>query len=195
LSGGEKARASLLKLMLKGPNFLVLDEPTNHLDIASREALERALAGYDGTLLAVSHDRYFINKLATRTLFLTPKGVESCDGGYDEYLEKSLAARAAETAKPAPKTGNEYFAKKERASRLRRLEGEIARCEDSVTGCESKVGEIGRMLSDPVKASDYEEVLRLTALLAETEKQRDELIARWEELHRQYENLCLEGAL
>lgn len=195
LSGGEKARASLLKLMLKGPNFLVLDEPTNHLDIASREALEQALAGYDGTLLAVSHDRYFINKLATRTLFLTPSGVESCDGGYDEYLEKSLAARAADMAKPAPKTENDYFLKKERASRQRRLEGEIARCEKSITGCESRVSEIGCMLSDPAKASDYEEVLRLTALLTETEKQRDELITRWEDLHNQYEALCLEGEL
>ncbi len=91
LSGGERARVALLKLMLSKANFLLLDEPTNHLDIASREALESALLGYEGTLLMVSHDRYFINKLADRVLVMKENGIEECIGNYDDYLAREEA--------------------------------------------------------------------------------------------------------
>ena len=93
MSGGERARISLLKLMLQGSNFLLLDEPTNHLDAASREELEKTLADYSGTLLIISHDRYFINKLAHRVLVLTPDGVKEYLGNYDNYLERVRAAK------------------------------------------------------------------------------------------------------
>jgi len=86
LSGGEKAKLALLKLMLKRPNLLILDEPTNHLDIMSREALEQALSDYSGTIIAVSHDRYFINRLATNLLAFTADVVKEIDGNYDSYL-------------------------------------------------------------------------------------------------------------
>ena len=87
LSGGERAKIALLKIMLAKPNFLMLDEPTNHLDINSREVLEEALLNYDGTLLVVSHDRYFINKLSNKITHLTHDGAVSIDGNYDNYLE------------------------------------------------------------------------------------------------------------
>ncbi len=90
LSGGEKARLALLKLMLSGANFLILDEPTNHLDIKSREALERSFDTFDGTMLVVSHDRYFINRLATRVVRLHKDGVDSYDGNYDYYVEHRI---------------------------------------------------------------------------------------------------------
>ena len=88
LSGGEKAKVLLLKLMLSKANFLLLDEPTNHLDIASREALESALQGYEGTLFVISHDRYLINKIADRVYYLEPGGAEEYQGNYDAFLEK-----------------------------------------------------------------------------------------------------------
>ena len=97
LSGGERARVELVKLMLKSVNLLIMDEPTNHLDIESREALENALSDYDGTMIMVSHDRYFINKLADRILYLTPNGVESYRGDYDSFV-------ARETVKTEQKT-------------------------------------------------------------------------------------------
>ncbi len=103
LSGGERARLLLLTLMLARDNLLLLDEPTNHLDIASREALEEALSGYDGTLFIVSHDRYFINRMATRVLRLTGEGCVSVNGNYDDYAQRF--APPAQTKQPRPKTG------------------------------------------------------------------------------------------
>lgn len=93
LSGGERARVELVKLMLKSVNLLIMDEPTNHLDIESREALENALSDYDGTMIMVSHDRYFINKLADRILYLTPNGVESYSGDYDSFVARAKRLR------------------------------------------------------------------------------------------------------
>ena len=103
LSGGERARVELTKLMLKPANFLVMDEPTNHLDIESREALEKALSNYDGTMLMVSHDRYFINKLADRIIYMTENGITSYIGNYDDFTEKSAIVTQevkTETQKP-----------------------------------------------------------------------------------------------
>lgn len=94
MSGGERARVSLLKLMLKGSNFLLLDEPTNHLDASSREELEKTLLDYSGTMLIVSHDRYFINKIADRILLLTNNGVKEYLGNYDYYLERTTAEKS-----------------------------------------------------------------------------------------------------
>ncbi len=106
-SGGERARVALLKLMLGGYNFLLLDEPTNHLDAASREELENTLLHYDGTMLIVSHDRYFINKLATRVLELTPNGVQSYTGNYDDYMaHRAVTQQRTAAVKEKPKTNS-----------------------------------------------------------------------------------------
>lgn len=102
LSGGERARIAILKLMLSGANMLLLDEPTNHLDISSCEALENALLNYDGTLFVISHDRYLINKLADRIYYLTPDGVKEYRGSYDAYtLAAENAAQVRQEEKPA----------------------------------------------------------------------------------------------
>ncbi|MBP5605642.1 MAG: ABC-F family ATP-binding cassette domain-containing protein, partial [Ruminiclostridium sp.] len=135
LSGGEKARVALLKLMLSGCNFLLLDEPTNHLDINSREALEDALSGYGGTLFIISHDRYLINKIATRLYKLTPSGAQSIDGGYDDYLSATegaqvlSAAKTKELPESATAAKQDYNHRKEQASNLRKLTTRVTRAE------------------------------------------------------------------
>ena len=142
LSGGERARVQLLKLMLSGANLLLLDEPTNHLDIASREALERALEEYDGTMLIVTHDRYLADRLADRILYMTGEGVEEYIGGYTEFLSERArrAALAAERTPAAPEQeaaalrrterlprGRNARARSTRAGEVRRAEERIAR--------------------------------------------------------------------
>ena len=119
LSGGELARVELTKLLLQKVNFLIMDEPTNHLDIASREALESALYDYDGTMLMVSHDRYFINKLADRILYLTHDGIAAFDGNYDDYLENRQVLRAAEKPEEkAEEKGRDYKERKRKSGRF-----------------------------------------------------------------------------
>ena len=134
LSGGEKARVQLLKLMLSGANLLLLDEPTNHLDIASREALEQALEEYDGALLVVTHDRYLVNRLADRVLAMRQDGLYETIGGYDAYLEEKEAALkyAAEKSEAREERPNEYRAKKERQSAIARAKGAVSRAEAEV---------------------------------------------------------------
>ena len=180
-SGGERARVALLKLMLGKFNFLLLDEPTNHLDAFSREELEKTLSSYEGTMLIVSHDRYFINKLADRILELNPNGVREYLGSYDEYIEKkaqlSEAKPEEKTEKPVKKV-NDYKLKKEQQSRLRKARTKLAKCEEEIENTETEISEIEAALG----SSDYEELLRLTALLEEKTNQRDALYNEWEEL-------------
>ena len=128
LSGGERARLLLLRLMLSKANFLLLDEPTNHLDIQSCEALEDALLHYDGTLFVVSHDRYLINKLADRIYSLEDGGVTETIGNYDDYLaHRKEKAAEAEKAQPQSPKANDYKLRKERASELRKAKAALAR--------------------------------------------------------------------
>ena len=186
-SGGEKARASLLKLMLSGANFLLLDEPTNHLDIPSREAVERALLDFEGTLLVVSHDRYFINKLATGILLLTPGGVERFDGNYDACFEKMrdilLAPRPGVKEAPPPKP-NEFKLRKERESEQKRLAGKIRRLEQTIEAVEKQAAELAAELEKPEIAADYEKVLEISARLDTVNTRLEELLAEWETLAR-----------
>lgn len=115
LSGGERARFSPLKLMLEGDNFILLDEPTNHFGIDSKEALEDALLDYKGTILAISHDRYFLNKIANKIFAMSSKGLDFYLGNYEYYLEKtSLKDEEDENAPPISKTGKEIIKRKER---------------------------------------------------------------------------------
>ena len=184
-SGGEKARASLLKLMLSGANFLLLDEPTNHLDIPSREAVERALLDFEGTLLIVSHDRYFINKLATGILLLTPGGVERFEGNYDECFEKMrdilLTLRPGVKEAPPPKP-NEFKLRKERESEQKRLAGKIRRLEQTIEAVEKQAAELAAELEKPEIAADYEKVLEISARLDAANTRLEELLAEWETL-------------
>lgn len=184
LSGGEKARLSLLKLMLSGANVLLLDEPTNHLDIPSREALEAALLDFGGTMLVVSHDRYFINKLSTRVLSIGMDGAQSFDGGYDDYV---LSLQSSETAKPKAtksigKGGEDYKRRKERESELRRTVTAIKRCEERINELDELIAATNEELSSPEAAADYEKVLELTEKLEALNNEQTEQMLRWEEL-------------
>ena len=167
LSGGERARLLLLKLMLAHDNVLLLDEPTNHLDIASREALEAAMEHYDGTLFVVSHDRYFINRMATRILSLKADGCDSFLGNYDEYLEnrRIVAESAAPTA--APVKENEYQKRKELESKKRKLTTRINRLEEQIAAYEAEIAETEALLEQPEVAADYDRVIELSAALEE----------------------------
>ena len=180
LSGGEKAKLCLLKLMLSGANVLLLDEPTNHLDIPSREALEHALADFNGTVLAVSHDRYFINKLATGIFRMTPGGFIKTDGTYDDYLA-ALACDMQNQAAPkaAPKV-NQYKLRKERESEINRLNGKIKRGEAEIDRLDNEITALNASLSTPEVAADYEKVMEITQKIDSLTAEQEALMADWE---------------
>ena len=194
LSGGEKARVSLLKLMLGKANMLLLDEPTNHLDIHSREALENALSNYGGTLLVVSHDRYLINKLADRIVWLDRSGTVNIDGNYDKYIElKEAKEQAQQTAKAVQEKAvtevkkNDYKERKERESALRKLNGALKRCEQAIEDVETKTAELAGQMSKPEIATDYEKASKLSEEIAVLKEKEEELTAQWMELSEQIE--------
>lgn len=191
LSGGERGRVSLAKLMLSEANFLILDEPTNHLDITSKEILEDALINYTGTVLYVSHDRYFINKTATRILDLTNQTLVNYIGNYDYYLEKkehmtnlfAAAPSAIETPKEeASGIKLDWKAQKEEQARLRKRQNDLKKTEDEIHLLETRDGEIDDLLG---KEEIYTDVSKLMELNKEKEgiKHRlEELYELWEEL-------------
>lgn len=194
LSGGEKARVSLLKLMLGKANMLLLDEPTNHLDIHSREALENALSNYGGTLLIVSHDRYLINKLADRIVWLDKNGTVNIDGNYDRYIELKAAKEQAEQTNLAVQAKavteakkNDYKERKERESTLRKLNGALKRCEQAIEDVETKTAELAEQMSKPEIATDYEKASKLSEEIAVLKEKEEELTAQWMELSEQIE--------
>ncbi len=179
MSGGERARLLLLKLMLAGDNLLLLDEPTNHLDIASREALEAALVGYDGTIVAVSHDRYFINRMATRVVELLPQGLTDGGNNYDAYtMARQRATQPAVAAKP-PKE-NDYMRRKQHDSTVRRLRTAVRRAEEEIAALEQAIAALETQLADPAVAADYERLSSLTAALDAENSRLDEAMATWE---------------
>ncbi|MCL2105505.1 MAG: ABC-F family ATP-binding cassette domain-containing protein [Oscillospiraceae bacterium] len=183
LSGGERARLALLKLMMSGANLLLLDEPTNHLDAASREALETALAQFGGTVIAVSHDRYFIKKLATKIYRLHPGGLEFCGNSYEEYQ-----ARAAEETKaglkkePDSPNKRDRINKKEAAAGERKRRAALSRCEGEIARLEEESEGLRLRLEDPAAAADYEALVELTAQLEAAQTVLEERLAEWEEL-------------
>ncbi len=189
LSGGEKARLALLKLMLSGANFLILDEPTNHLDIKSREALEASFDSFDGTMLVVSHDRYFINRLATRILRLHRGGVDSYPGNYDNYLEHRIDRTIqTEREKPAPKE-NTYKIQKELESLKRRTKGRISRLEEQIDALDAELSGIQNEISSPENAADYEKILTLTDKLGKATEKQEQLMLKWQTLIEELEKL------
>lgn len=195
LSGGERGRVSLAKLMLSEANFLILDEPTNHLDITSKEILEQALVQYEGTVLFVSHDRYFINKTATRVLDLHEGQIYNYIGNYDYYLEKKDTQRAAQKkaaapaaaaseAEPAKETGGkqDWKQKKMQQAMQRKLENELQKTEERITQLETKVKELEAEMAKPEVAVISAKVMELHTLAAQKEEELETLYARWEEL-------------
>lgn len=183
-SGGERARVALLKLMLGGYNFLLLDEPTNHLDAFSREELENTLLNYQGTMLIVSHDRYFINKLATRIVELTPDGCNNFIGNYDDYAEHRYVQHEEIKVKEKPKV-NDYKLKKERQSNLRRLNSQLKHLEEDIEKTEEEISSTEEKMS----SAPYEELVELTTLLDELSQKRDSLYEQWEQISSELEML------
>lgn len=185
LSGGERARIALLCLMLGGYNLLLLDEPTNHLDALSREELENTLLQYDGTMLIVSHDRYFINKLSTRILELSENGFTEYLGDYDYYIEKREQRQESiqpKLTEKKPEKVNDYKLKKEQAAQLRKMKAQLARTENEITELEAEIEEIQEKLNSAEVQTDYEKLIEVTDLL---DKKNDELLDKyslWEEL-------------
>lgn len=175
LSGGERARVALLELSFSHPNLLILDEPTNHLDIESREVLEDALENYDGTMLCVSHDRYFINRIATKILAFDGTNIEPFEGNYDDYVNKVMSEQTAKA--PAEKKVNEYQLRKERESAQRKRQTKIKKLEQSIAELDIQKEDIQSQLDEG--SSDYESILTLTSRLDELTKQQELLYEEW----------------
>lgn len=191
LSGGEKARIQLLKLMLSGANLLLLDEPTNHLDISSREALEAALEDYDGTMLIITHDRYLVNRMADRILYMEKDGLTEYIGGYDDYLEAAAQKprRPAEAAAPKAEKPNSYKAQKERQSMLNRAAGAVRRAEESIAAAEQELEDINQKLASPAVASDYVKSAELAKKADGKQAEIDVLYSRWEQAQQALDQL------
>jgi len=182
LSGGERARVALVKLMLSGSNLLLLDEPTNHLDLPSREALEKALLNYGGTIIAVSHDRYFINRLANKILWLQDGSITAFSGNYDEFVEggrKPATTVVEKKKKQMGSGGAEYHERKQRQSEIRRLKGLIGRLEAQIEETEGGIENLNSRLSDPEISADYEKTLELTEKLDLLNNQLETLYEEW----------------
>ncbi len=185
LSGGERARIALLKLMLGGHNLLLLDEPTNHLDAFSREELENTLLDYTGTMLIVSHDRYFINKLSSRILELNKNGVTEYLGNYDYYFEKKSAAINTVESVLKPKNSekvNDYKLKKERAAEQRRLKTQLKRIEEEISLLENEIISIEEELNSEAVQTDYEKLIEYTQKLQSKNEELDDKYIYWEEI-------------
>lgn len=194
LSGGEKARVALAKLMLQKANFLILDEPTNHLDLDSKEVLENALIDYPGTLLFVSHDRYFINRIATRVLELSQDHAEEYLGDYDYYTEKKaqqleleeMKRQEKEQAQPAGKvkqdTKRTYEEEKEWKKKERQRLRRIEEIEAAVSSAEEKISANEELLCDPGVYQDHEKVQTIHAENEALNQELEQLLAEWEEL-------------
>lgn len=179
LSGGERARIALLKLMLSGANFLLLDEPTNHLDITSCEALENALLGYDGTLFIISHDRYLINKLADRLYRLTENGAEGYLGNYDFYLEKQQTAADNKPAEKPKASENalDYRQRKERESERRKLRTKAERAEKRIEELDEEINAKTAELSG---LSDYQRAMELSEETERLRLEQETAMEEWE---------------
>lgn len=191
LSGGERGRVSLAKLMLSEANFLILDEPTNHLDIASKEILEEALNSYTGTIFYVSHDRYFINQTATRILDLTNQAIVNYIGDYDYYLEKKeeltekyapAAAQAVTEAKQASDNKLSWQQQKEEQARQRKRENELKKVEARIEELETRDKEIDETMILPDICTNVAECAKLSKEKATITEELEGLYEKWEEL-------------
>lgn len=208
LSGGERGRVSLAKLMLSDANFLILDEPTNHLDIVSKEILENALRSYTGTVLYVSHDRYFINTTATRILDLTDGGIKNYPGNYDTYLEKKenpvingtggafssvdtssrrtiLQENREQDIPPASSSKSDYQRQKEEAARQRKRQNDIAKLEKRIDEIEKRTSQLDELLTQEDVYTNVERLVEINNEKTALEEELLELMEKWEELENQ----------
>lgn len=187
LSGGEKGRVSLAKLMLSHANFLILDEPTNHLDIHSKEILESAMNMYTGTIFYVSHDRYFINKTATRILEISKDGLSSYPGNYQDYLsqkEKEITLQSAENlSSEATESKLDWQQQKEAQAKQRKKENRLKKVEETITELEERQQEIENQMTLPEISTDV-------AKLMELSNEQASITASLEELYEEWESLC-----
>lgn len=193
LSGGERGRVSLAKLMLSDANFLILDEPTNHLDITSKEILESALNQYTGTVFFVSHDRYFINRTATRILDLTGETVVNYIGNYDYYLEKKddftkiyVAEQTkevtGETGEAAPAAKVDWQSQKAEQARIRKIENSLKRTEEQIERLEAQIAEIDEQFALPENAVNSAKLNELSAKQSACRAELEKCYEQWEEL-------------
>ena len=191
LSGGERGRLSLAKLMLSEANFLILDEPTNHLDIASKEILESALNRYEGTVLFVSHDRYFINRTATRILNLTEQKIVNYIGNYDYYLEKKETNERAylnngetvEVVKEDVSEGKtDWQSQKEEQAKKRKIQNRVKKIEEEIESLEEKLSELEEQFQDPAVATNSAKLGKLHSEQVAVQEKLDGLYEEWEAL-------------
>jgi len=196
LSGGERGRVSLVKLMLSKANFLLLDEPTNHLDIVSKDVLENALNNFPGTVCYVSHDRYFINKTATRILDLTENRLLNYIGNYDYYIEKREAVEEAanltsteQSQKPVDvsESKKEWIDNKTALAQKKKVKNALNKCEKEISEIEDKLQSIDEEFANPENASNVGKLMELQKQKEALEKRLDKLMEDWEELTLQME--------
>lgn len=186
LSGGERARTAMALLMLRHANTLILDEPTNHLDLQSKEALEEALREFDGTLIFVSHDRYFLNTIPNRIFELSADGLSQYNGNFDFYLEEKKK-RELQQARQAPPAGKAerptayHRSKQERAEQAKRKQ-RFAKLETMIEETEADIAALEAEIADPDTARDYEKLSALCAALEEKKDRHEEILAEWTEL-------------
>lgn len=194
LSGGERGRVSLAKLMLSDANFLILDEPTNHLDITSKEILESALNQYTGTVFFVSHDRYFINKTATRIIELTGETLVNYIGNYDYYLEKrdeltekfvKKPEEAAQTVEKDSEQKTDWKAQKAKQAQIRKIENALKKAEDEIAFLEGEIEQIDTECAKPENATN-------SAKLGELTTKQNQYRERLETLYEEWENLSMQ---
>lgn len=192
LSGGEKARVALAKLSMNKENFLILDEPTNHLDIDNKEVLENALIDYQGTLLFVSHDRYFINRIANKVIELSPDGSKLYLGDYDYYLEKKkeeeeIAELQAKEAAPVEAPKKKFYQDKEQQKLIRSLRRKIEAIEETLSTLDEEIAELEIQMSQPDILNDHVQLLELTNDLEAKKAEQKEQLSSWEELSLELE--------
>ena len=204
LSGGERARVALAKLAIEQNNCLILDEPTNHLDIDSKEVLENALSDFDGTLLFVSHDRYFINRIANKVYEINPDGITVYLGDYDYYLQKKEELEALanlDQDEPASSSAEQSSvtsatldrqALKERQSKHRKLTRRSDEIENQLTEIEEAIAHLADELSEPDIYQEPERLQELTDRTQALEAQQLELMEEWEELQETLETLAVD---
>ena len=204
LSGGEKGRVSLAKLMLSSANLLILDEPTNHLDIASKEILENALSEFEGTIICVSHDRYFVNRISTRILELHEGGFDNYIGNYDYYLEKrddvrkanessktvnvtapamaEASSSVAEASSPTNSGSLDWKAQKAQQAEERKRANDLKKTEDRITEIEERISQIDEKMAEPDIATNSGKLNELTKERTALETELEELMEKWEAL-------------
>ena len=186
LSGGEKARIQISKLMLEKNNVLILDEPTNHLDINSKEVLEQALLDYPGTLIVVSHDRYFIRKIANRVMEIGHDDVFLVNGDYEYYLHKKEERLAEESANEVPQVEEkkdvnmDYQEQKERRSEIQKIERERDAVETVIHNLETQIETIELEMTNPEIFNDYEKLDELNAQLNKMNRDLETAMENWE---------------